>query len=178
MCTSKTQKQVTLPWNPTFTKVQWQKVLKHFSDFEIIEAVKNRHLKFYNQDRRSWFLVNNIGMTYVLSMYVLVSVVLCIWELTCNVMPIKWKYGVFKVLTFFKSLYLGVIRFQMGGLFEKKKGGKSTKRPVSTFGCFFWFLSFFTLVSPWKLWKKVVLAQIWTSHSNGLKKKRICWEFQ
>ena len=30
VCTSKAQKLVTLSWNPTFTKVYWQKVLKYF----------------------------------------------------------------------------------------------------------------------------------------------------
>ena len=45
------------------------------------------------------------------------------------------------------------------------------------FFCFFWFLSFFPLVPLGNLEKKVVLAQIWVSHSNGLKKKAFAESF-
>jgi hypothetical protein len=59
--------------------------------------------------------------------------------------------------------------------------GKCTKRPISTFGCTFsaffgfWVFSFGPPLETMK--KKVVSVQIWTSHSNSLEKRSICWEF-
>ena len=45
------------------------------------------------------------------------------------------------------------------------------------FFCFFWLLSFFPLVPPWKLWKKSCLKKLKVCEVSENPKSSICWEF-